>query len=90
MLAHSPPLPLTIHMYDRNREMTAQNEASVLLALRLLYEFHRDRTHRIGIWTPKANLGKLIKALDGQFPILECMYFPISGRRGLSSHVSSA
>jgi hypothetical protein len=33
MLAHSPPLPLTVFDDDSNREMTAEDEEGILLAL---------------------------------------------------------
>jgi hypothetical protein len=65
MLAHSPPLPLTIY-YDKNCEMTAEDEQGVLLALS-----NRDRVHHIGLEMPASNLERLIPAMDGPFPILE-------------------
>ena len=70
MLAHSPPLPLTIHYHHINREITAEDESGILLAL----SRHRDRVQNIFIWMPTINLRKLIMAMDGQFPILERMH----------------
>jgi hypothetical protein len=66
MLAHSPPLPLTIRYYKWDREMTTEDEEGALLALS-----HRDRVHRIALWMPTSKLGKFITAIDEQFPILE-------------------
>ncbi|KAI0247551.1 hypothetical protein BJV78DRAFT_909918 [Lactifluus subvellereus] len=65
MLAHSPPLPLTINY----RETTEEDEKDILLALR-----HSDRVHyiRLNLSTPK--LRKIITTMDEQFPILERMY----------------
>jgi hypothetical protein len=66
MLAHSPPLPLTIFYNNRDREMTAEDEEGTLLALS-----HRDRVHRIAICMLAPTLGKFITAMDEQFPILD-------------------
>jgi hypothetical protein len=66
MLAHSPPLPLTVFYYDGYRRMTVEDEEGALLALS-----HRDRVHRIALRMPAPRLGRFIAALDGQFPILE-------------------
>jgi hypothetical protein len=66
MLAHSPPLPLTIWYANGNREMTAKDEEDALLALS-----HRDRVHRISLCMPASKIGKFIKAMDDEFPILE-------------------
>jgi hypothetical protein len=70
MLAHSPPLPLTIHYHHINREITAEDESGILLAL----SQHRDRVQNIFIWMPTINLRKLVMAMDGQFSILERMH----------------
>ena len=66
MLAHSPPLPLTINYNDQ--DITAEDELGILLALS-----HRDRVRRIGLWE-LLNVGKFVTAMDDQFPILERMY----------------
>jgi hypothetical protein len=68
MLAHSPPLPLTIFYYD-NRKMTAEYEEGVLLALS-----HRDRVHHIALSMSAPDLCKFMPAMDGPFPILERLH----------------
>jgi hypothetical protein len=70
MLAHSPPLPLTID-YDtmgRPGEITAEDESGILLALS-----HRDRVRHISLWM-LPNMEKFVRVMDVQFPILECMH----------------
>ena len=71
---HSPPLPLIIYFSDRDRDVTEKTEAGILLALSPRY---RDRVHHIYIFMPNAVFGprKLIKVMDGHFPILKSMYF---------------
>jgi hypothetical protein len=66
VLAHSPPLPLTID-YRAFPEITAEDESGIFLALS-----HRDRVHYVDLWMP--NVGKFVTAMDDQFPILERMY----------------
>ncbi|KAH9979270.1 hypothetical protein BGW80DRAFT_1454947 [Lactifluus volemus] len=66
VLAHSPPLPLTIR-YRAFPEITAEDESGIFLALS-----HRDRVHYVDLWMP--NVGKFVTAMDDQFPILERMY----------------
>ena len=70
MLAHSPPaVPLIIDHFDlKNRDLTAEDEKGIILALQ-----HRDRVRRIRIIKPTPILQKLIIALDGEFPILESL-----------------
>jgi hypothetical protein len=69
MLAHSPPLPLTIDYHTLGpREMTADDESGIFLALS-----NRDRVRRIEFWE-LPNVGKFVTAMDDQFPILERMY----------------
>jgi hypothetical protein len=72
MLAHSPPLPLVIlYNYtdsDQGPVITAKDESGILLALS-----HRDRVRRV-LFRRLPNLGKYIKVMDGQFPILERLY----------------
>jgi hypothetical protein len=65
MLAHSPPLPLTIY-YQTHHEITAEDESGIFLALS-----HRDRMHLIYFWIP--NPGKFVTVMDDQFPLLEHM-----------------
>jgi hypothetical protein len=69
MLAHSPPLPLTIDYspYQCNyRVISAADESDILLALS-----HRDRVRRIG---RLPDVARFVTAMDGQFPVLERMY----------------
>src|SRR5712671_6095667 len=66
MLAHSPPLPLTIDHLDMDRNINAEEEERIMLALRCC-----DRIRRIRLVMPGSNLEKLIMAMDEEFPILE-------------------
>ncbi|KAI0249048.1 hypothetical protein BJV78DRAFT_1156085 [Lactifluus subvellereus] len=66
MLAHSPPLPLTINYENDGRETTVEDEEGILLALQ-----HRDRVRRIRLILPASRLQNLVTAIDEQFPILE-------------------
>jgi hypothetical protein len=68
MLAHSPPLPLTLCYNDTASEITAEDESGILLALS-----YRDRMHHISFWM-FPNVGKFVSVMDDQFPILERMY----------------
>jgi hypothetical protein len=69
MLAHSPPLPLTIHYRTSSLgEITAEDESGILLALS-----HRDRVRRVDFWM-LPNVGKFVAVMDDQFPALERMY----------------
>ncbi|KAI0246812.1 hypothetical protein BJV78DRAFT_1286045 [Lactifluus subvellereus] len=68
MLAHSPPLPLSIYYSDRY-PVTLEDEEGILLALR-----HSDRVHHIYLYLPSSKLQKIITTMDEQFPILERMY----------------
>ena len=67
MLAHGPPLPLTIDRLHRHR-LTTQDSEDILLALK-----HRDRIRRIRLQTPVPDLETLIAAMNGEFPMLECL-----------------
>jgi hypothetical protein len=69
MLAHSLPLPLTVFYFLVYREMTAEDEEGVRLALSL-----RHRVRRIALATSALKLGKFMTAIDGEFPSLERMY----------------
>jgi hypothetical protein len=69
MLACSPPLPLAIYYFRRNRKMSAEDEQGALLALS-----HRERVRHIALRMPAPDLEKLIPAMDEQFPILERLY----------------
>ncbi len=65
MLAHSPPLPLTVD-YTSDYGTTAEDEEKVILALE-----QRDRVRHLRLILPIWNLQKLVMAIDGEFPILE-------------------
>jgi hypothetical protein len=67
MLAHSPLLPLTIYYHAKGREITAEDESGIFLALS-----HCDRVHHVDIRIP--NLGTFVTVMDGQFPVLERLY----------------
>ena len=66
MLAHSPPLPITIFYIHETSE---EDEEGILLALR-----HTDRVHHIGLYLSPPILRKIIATMDEQFPILERLY----------------
>ncbi|KAI0249118.1 hypothetical protein BJV78DRAFT_1230429, partial [Lactifluus subvellereus] len=70
MLAHSPPFPLIIIYLEKDREMTTEDEESILIALGPEY---RDRVRRIGLWMPASSSPKLITAMEEPFPDLESM-----------------
>ena len=68
ILAHSPPFPLVIEYTDaeENREVTAEDEKGIILALE-----QRDRVRRIRLQMPVPNLQKLIMAIDEEYQALE-------------------
>ena len=66
MLAHSPPLPLVIDYPGIRWEITAQNEQDIILALE-----QRNRVRRVRLGMPVSNIEKLVKAIDGEYPVLE-------------------
>jgi hypothetical protein len=76
MLAHSPPLPLAID-YDYGHHDMTEDEEGAILALK-----QRDRVHRVRLCMPVTTLQKLIGAMDGEYPILECLIIepPFDGR----------
>ncbi len=65
MLAHSPPLPLTVDYFGKDG-ITAEDEEGLMLALE-----QRNRVRHIRLRFPVQNLHKLVDAIDGEFPILE-------------------
>ena len=69
MLAHSPPLPLTIYYDEDVHETTEEDEEGILLALG-----HSDRVHYICLYLPAPKLWKIIPTMDEEFPILERFY----------------
>jgi hypothetical protein len=66
MLAHSPPLPLTICYHGH--KITIEDESGILLALS-----HRDRVRHIH-FSMLPNMGMFVMVIDDQFPVLEHMY----------------
>ncbi|KAF8489543.1 hypothetical protein F5888DRAFT_1161588 [Russula emetica] len=73
MLAHSPPLPLTVD-YRSDDGITAEDEEGLLLALE-----QRHRVRHLRLVFPVQNLQKLLPAIDEEFPTLEylIMYPPL-------------
>jgi hypothetical protein len=73
MLAHPPflelQLPLVIEYIHKgvHRQIPPEQEQEIILALQ-----HRGRVRRIRLHTPY--FGTVFRALDGEFPILECLY----------------
>ena len=65
MLAHSPPLPLTVD-YSSRDDITAVDEEGILFALQ-----HSNRVRHLRLNFPVQNLQKFVKAIDKGFPILE-------------------
>ena len=65
MLAHSPPLPLTVD-YKVKDGISAEDEEGISLALE-----QRHRICHLGLYFPVQNLGNLVSAIDEEFPILE-------------------
>jgi hypothetical protein len=82
MLAHSPPLPHTVFYDDCNREMTAEDEEGILLALSQC-----DRVHRVALWIPATKLSEFTMPMNEEFPILEHMC--IESRSHHSTHLPS-
>ena len=68
ILAHSPPFPLVIEYNDTegNRELTAEDEDGIILALE-----QRDRVRRVRLQMSVPNLQKIIMAIDEEYPVLE-------------------
>jgi hypothetical protein len=69
MLAHSPSLPLVIDLNDANRDLTAEDEEEITLALQ-----HRDRVRSIHLEAPAPRLKRLVASIDDEFPVLEYMH----------------
>ena len=71
MLAHSPPLPLVIDLFDyfnKKRDITSDEEKGIFLALE-----KRDRVRRIRLWMPQAarSIQKFVMAINEEYPVLE-------------------
>jgi hypothetical protein len=65
MLAHSP-LPLTINHFDKDQDISAEDEEGMILELQ-----HRGRVRRIHLRKSVSISQRVVIALDGEFPILE-------------------
>ena len=65
MLAHFPPLPLTIDYGDEDG-ITAEDEEGILLALE-----QRHRVRHLRLVIPVQSLQNLATAIDEEFPVLE-------------------
>ena len=66
MLAHSPPFPLVIDYFDEGRDIPAEDEEAIILALK-----QRDRVRRVRLHMTVANVRKFIVTIDEEYPILE-------------------
>ena len=66
MLAHSPPLPLIIDYFHDYRDITSEDEESIILALD-----QRHRIRRVRLFLPVPRLQKLIMVIDEEYPVLE-------------------
>ena len=65
MLAHSPPLPLTVD-YLGTYGFTAEDEGGLMLALE-----QRNRVRHLRLAFPVRKLQEFVMAIDGEFPIME-------------------
>ena len=65
MLAHSPPLPLTVDYLGKD-DITAEDEEGLMLALK-----QRDRVRHLRLSFPVCNPQKFVTTIDRDFPILE-------------------
>ena len=72
MLAHSPPFPLVIGYFTKQRELTTEDEEGIILALK-----QHDRVRRVrlrGAGPSGTIMQKFILAMDEEYPILEFLY----------------
>jgi hypothetical protein len=83
MLAHPPffklQLPLVIEYIHKGPDshIPPEDKQEIILALQ-----HRYRVRRIRLHAPHS--GTVFRALDGEFPILECLYLKIPNGRHVS------
>ena len=79
MLAHSPPLPLTLDYIDKDG-ITAEDEEGILLALE-----QRHRVRHLRLVFPVQNLEKLVMTIDEEFPNLEYLivHSPLEDNKAL-------
>jgi hypothetical protein len=69
MLTYSPLLPIVINYGDENREVTAEDEGYILLALQ-----RHLRVRYIHLCMPSSKLCKLVGAMNEEFPVLEFLH----------------
>ena len=68
MLAHSPPLPLTIDYSPEHDEIAAADEERAILALK-----QHGRVRRVRLGMPVTNLRRLVMVMNEEYPILETL-----------------
>jgi hypothetical protein len=68
MLAHSPPLPLTIDYSPEYDEIAIADEERAILALK-----QHGRVRRVRLGMPVTSLRKLVMIMDEEYPILETL-----------------
>ena len=68
MLAHSPLFPLIINHILHDRDIAAQDEQGIILALQ-----QRSRVRHIHLRVPIRNLQRLIMAIDEEYSMLESL-----------------
>ena len=68
MLTNPPPLPLAINYFDEICKLTTEDEGGILFALQCHCWIRCVR-----LCIPVSILQKVILAIDGEFPILECL-----------------
>ena len=69
MLEHSPPLPLIIGYFMKNRELTTEDEEGIILALK-----QHSRVRHVRLYNAGTTIQKLVVAMDEEYPILEYLY----------------
>jgi hypothetical protein len=79
MLAHSPPLPLVIDYAGDDRDISAEDEEGIILALE-----QRNRVRRVRLETHIPKLQKFIVTMDEEYPVLEFLILvPLEDSEGL-------
>ena len=75
MLAHSPPLPIVVEYFQKDRDITANDEEGIILALE-----QRDRVRRVRFRMPPTCLQKLIVTMDEEYLILEYLIIVLQSK----------